>query len=384
MNRTRFWSRWVLAGITVMTLAVSGSPALSGTPLAPAQSGDPSAPEQSGTPSESSAPLESELVIESAGGTMGDALDTAFLIPFAAETGVNVIHDHAAGDPGSELEAQAAAGRVEWDLTIGNPASYWLPLRARGLLQDIDYSKIGPAADTLLEGGRVAVGMGGWYTAWGFAYNRAAFATPPTKMADFFDPVAFPGDRMVNNWGDAQVVIIDALLADGVAPADLTPLDLDRAFAKLDPVKPSIKVYFESGNEAVAALVDRRVVMCLCPDDRGLEAAGLNPDVVFAWDGALRDATLWAMPTNAPHPEAAYAFLRSTLDPARQAENTRLTGQTGIVQGLYDLLPPEQQETTMLNPANFEKTFGLTDEQVTWIADHHEEIVERWTAWISL
>jgi spermidine/putrescine-binding protein len=176
---------------------------------------------------------------------------------------------------------------------------------------------------------------------------------------------------------------MDALLADGVAPEDLTPFDLDRAFAKLDKIKTSITVYWETGNQLVSSLADKRVVMCLCIDGRALQAGQLNPDIEVAWDGGLRYVGYWVVPTNAPHPEAAHAFLKSTLDPDRGATFTSLIGYSGIVKGVYDLLTPERQKNVLINPKNLDKTYELTPDQVKWIGDHYDEINERWTTWVS-
>ena len=46
---------------------------------------------------------------------------------------------------------------------------------------------------------------------------------------DFFDPAAVPGTRVT--YDIAQYGLLEAaLMGDGVAPGDLYPLDLDRAF----------------------------------------------------------------------------------------------------------------------------------------------------------
>ena len=41
-----------------------------------------------------------------------------------------------------------------------------------------------------------------------------------------------------------------ALLADGVAPSKLFPLDLDRAFHKLDQIKPNVAVWWKTGDQS--------------------------------------------------------------------------------------------------------------------------------------
>ena len=50
------------------------------------------------------------------------------------------------------------------------------------------------------------------------------------------------------------------LLADGVAPDDLYPLDVDRAFAKLKPLLPDL-IFWEGGAQSQQLFRDGEVVM---------------------------------------------------------------------------------------------------------------------------
>ncbi|MGO8077848.1 extracellular solute-binding protein, partial [Rhizobium leguminosarum] len=63
--------------------------------------------------------------------------------------------------------------------------------------------------------------------------------------ADLFDTAKFPGKRTFYKWS-APGVIEEALLADGVAADKLYPLDLERAFKKLDTIKSDI-VWWSGG-----------------------------------------------------------------------------------------------------------------------------------------
>ena len=58
----------------------------------------------------------------------------------------------------------------------------------------------------------------------------------------------FPGKRAIYKWVSVGAPEI-ALLADGVAPEKLYPLDLDRVFAKLDTIKKEI-VWWGSGAQS--------------------------------------------------------------------------------------------------------------------------------------
>ena len=52
-----------------------------------------------------------------------------------------------------------------------------------------------------------------------------------------------------------------ALMADGVAPKDLYPLDLDRAFRKLDEIKDHIAVWWTGGAQSTQLLESGEVDM---------------------------------------------------------------------------------------------------------------------------
>src|SRR3989442_1490871 len=50
-----------------------------------------------------------------------------------------------------------------------------------------------------------------------------------------------------------------ALVADGVPPDKVFPMDVDRAFRKLDQIKPHVKVWWTQGNQSQQRSEERRV-----------------------------------------------------------------------------------------------------------------------------
>ena len=87
-----------------------------------------------------------------------------------------------------------------------------------------------------------ACGVAGDTFTFNMNYNADEFSgDQPTSWTDFLDTEGFPGsvecgEHVVNG-------ARGALLADGVAPEDLYPLDLDRAFAKLDTIRDDLTFY---------------------------------------------------------------------------------------------------------------------------------------------
>jgi putative spermidine/putrescine transport system substrate-binding protein len=73
------------------------------------------------------------------GGSYQEAIETAFLKPFAKETGIQVV---AAGAPDfTKVRAQMQTGNIEWDLIV--PAGNWETEGAKaGYWEPIDYSVV--------------------------------------------------------------------------------------------------------------------------------------------------------------------------------------------------------------------------------------------------
>ena len=68
---------------------------------------------------------------------------------------------------------------------------------------------------------------------------------PPSPGADYWKRGrSFPGNR--GAYSDVARMAPFALLADGVPKDKLYPLDVDRAFKKLDELKPHVKVWWKT------------------------------------------------------------------------------------------------------------------------------------------
>ena len=91
----------------------------------------------------------------------------------------------------------------------------------------------------------------------------------PEGWADFFDTTKIPGKRGVWDYSEGGMFEF-ALMADGVAPRDLYPLDLPRATKKLDTIKDDI-VFWNSGAESQELIGSGEVAMSMIWNGRGLE-----------------------------------------------------------------------------------------------------------------
>src|SRR5690606_38807898 len=133
----------------------------------------------------------------------------------------------------AKLVAQARTGAYDFDLaTLGGAALFQAD--QEGVLEPLegnfDTSKV-PAENVMFNG------VASHAYSFNIVYRTDAFpdGTGPQNWTEFWDAKTFPGPRTVPGYPSETIAL--ALMADGVAPADLYPMDLDRAFASLDRLK---------------------------------------------------------------------------------------------------------------------------------------------------
>ena len=183
-----------------------------------------------------------QLVLVNWGGDAIKAYDQAYGQPFFKETGVAVREDGTGPTEGA-IAAQFKSGKPTWDLVDADPFSA-ITLGKQGMIEPIDY--------TVVDKSKMRPGFGWDYAAstyffsYVIAYDAQKFAAdPPKGMADFFDVAKYPGKRSLYKWGAGMWEA--ALLADGVAPEKLYPLDLKRAHDKIAAFKANVVSYWGGG-----------------------------------------------------------------------------------------------------------------------------------------
>src|SRR5204863_314594 len=207
------------------------------------------------------------IFVNTWGGSWTAAEEAAFFKPFTEATGIRV--RTVAPVSYAKLKAQVQSGSYEWDVTAITQADL---LRAdrEGLVEPIDWSIV--KKDKLFPNAVYANGLAYCALGTNLAYRRDKFPQGgPKTWADFWDVKKFPGNRsMLNNAIRAAQF---ALVADGVAPDKVFPLDVDRAFKKLDQIKPHIKVWWTQGNQSQQLLRDGEVDMMVMWNARASELA---------------------------------------------------------------------------------------------------------------
>ncbi|QUS37193.1 ABC transporter substrate-binding protein [Falsirhodobacter algicola] len=311
-----------------------------------------------------------ELVFSSWGGTTQDAQAEHWAGPFTEQTGITVLNDGPT-DYG-KIKAMVEAGSVAWD--VADVEFDWaLQAGQQGLLEPLDFSVID--RDALDPRFVSDYAVGSFYYSFVLGYNPASFgADTPASLADLFDTERFPGKRTFYKWS-APGVIEAALLADGVPADELYPLDLDRAFAKLDTIKSDI-IWWSGGAQSQQLIASGEAPMGLLWNGRlsALQADGL--DVGIVWDQNITAADALVVPKGAPDREAAMRFIAAATAAQPQADFAAATGYAPINVDSPALMDPELRATL----PDAQSAPQVNADMAYW-AEHRDEIGTRWYAW---
>ena len=258
-----------------------------------------------------------ELTVVSYGGNYQDAQRKAYWEPFTRETGIRVREDSPSDN--AKLKAMVEAGNVTWDIALVDDSfghdsdGKWL--------EPIDYSMIDKS--DFLQGYAGKYRVGADVEATVLAYRDDKFGgQAPAGLADFFDTTKFPGKR--GAWSYVAGGILEAaLIADGVAPQDLYPLDVDRALKKLETIRDDI-VWWSEGAQAQELLTSGETPLSLVWTSRAVDAreSGGAP-VKVQWAQWLTQNGWWVIPKGAPHKAEAMELLDYQTSAKPQAALTK-------------------------------------------------------------
>jgi len=216
-----------------------------------------------------------------------------------------------------EMYAKLSAGGANYDLV--QPTDYIVALMIRqGLLQKLDKSKL-----PVLEGFDPnyldqPFDPGNEYTipyqagTDAIVVNTDVITELPKSWADLWNP-AYEG-RMVS-LDDSRAIIGLTLLTLGYEVNATDPAQLEEAKAKLAELMPNIKLF--DSDSPKTALIGGDVDLGITWTGEAFLAQQENPAIQYIYpsEGAIAWQDNYAIPTGAPHLDAAYAWLNYSLQP---------------------------------------------------------------------
>jgi len=310
-----------------------------------------------------------EIIVCSWGGGYQKALRKAYYDPFEKETGIKV-QDTSAPEV-AKVKAQVDAKNIEWDVIEGGTRWYNVLVK-QGLVQALDLKKI--STSDLIPGAALSHGISHLVTSMNLAYNTNIFPNQrPDNWADFWNVTKFPGPRAY--MADVTYALEFALLADGVPPDKLYPIDVERAFKKLNELKPHIKVFWKHGDQPVQLVSQGEVAMAPAHNGRVHAAQEKGIPIALTWNqGSCSMSYLYIM-TGAPQPELGLKFINFCASPKPQADAAIEIPYGPTNKKAFDLIPPDRRKDLPTYPDNLKRMWALDGK---WLGDNYDMINDRW------
>ena len=308
------------------------------------------------------------LTVASLGGDYQDAQAAAMFEPFALATGVEVVQRQM--DLG-RLRDQVESGEVSWDVA-DVPTEEVIPLSRDGLLTQIDYQAVDKT--TLFSEVCMQHGVGSAFFSTVIAYPLAA-PRAPEGWADFWNTGAFGEGRALLHSPIGTLEF--ALLADGVKPFDLYPLDVERAFRGLDTIRPSIVEWYRNARQPVALVLNADAALAsawnVWVTTDGAGSVGIQ------WNGGMLSADSWVIPRGAPNADVAMDFINFATRAVPAANFARLVPFGPVNRDAFALLRPDRLP---LLPTAEPQIYLQFFQGWNYWADHRAALTERFEEWL--
>ncbi len=274
---------------------------------------------------------------------------------FTEMTGVN-IQVNAFGS-NEEMLAKLQAGATGWDVFV--PTNYTISNYVElDLIQELDLSRLpnyaaaannpkfaGPATID----GKVYCVPKNWGTT-GFIVNTKKIKSGPKSWKDFFEVTMGKGSGHTILHDYQLTTIGAALCALGYSFNSIDPQQLAKAETLLIKSKPHL---FAITSDYQPGMRSTDAWMSICWNGDGTQLNRDLPEMayVIATDGGEIWTDFYAIPKNAPHPDAAYAFINFMQDPFIQARDAKAHGYAPTDARAIALQPDSLATDPILHPA---------------------------------
>jgi putative spermidine/putrescine transport system substrate-binding protein len=315
------------------------------------------------------------------GGLSAVGFAKAWGVPFTAATGIAV--DNTPIMNYAKWEAQIESGKPGWDwgdfegyFPLGHPSLFKpLPLKEIGVTRSQMVTLKNPADTKRLLTERA---IASYLSSYIIAYNPQTHKNPPTNFAEFFDTKKFPGVRSIYNYCYGMLEV--ALVADGVTWDKMYPLDLDRAYAKLDTLGKNL-VFWDTGAQSQQQIVAGSADYVITWNGRIPPLAQQGLPVAIEWQDNIMILASHIIPANTDREAVCAEFIHVALQPANQAACSGLLATGPTVAAGYDLIDDSIKSSIPTNPENVAKSSGMLDDD--WWATNYNSTSDSWTKWVN-
>lgn len=319
------------------------------------------------------------------GGAWEAAQKVAYFDPFTAETGIELV---LVPEPElAQIRAMVETGNTTFDLSSGMDTGTVMTMAEEGLLTPIDYSDF--SAETLegmSEEGKNEYGVASLF--YSVIMGHRTDGDAPATWAEFWDLGAFEGPRTMGIGSTTACGTWElALLADGVAPEEIYPIDFDRALASLDRIRDDVVTWWDVGGIPAQLLTDGQVNLVSAWNGRIQALVDDGQEVAINWNQGMLQWDLMYVPTGAPNAENAMKLLAFMSDAKRQAVFAENIAYAPSNSKAYEFIPAERAAILPTAP-DLEK-LQFRQDYAFWNSKDEESgetmvnvAAQRWNEWL--
>lgn len=338
-----------------------------------------------------------DITVVSWGGAYAVSQQRAFGESWERKTGKTIHWVDYNGDI-AEVRAQVESGEILWDIIDVFAHEARLGCR-EGLFEKLPRDGFTAAPDGTPMDRDLVVALPNDCVApnilwsWLTFYDETSFAgAKPETIVDFFDLERFPGTRGLSVFPQGNIEM--ALVADGVEPSQVydvlsTPEGVDRAFAKLDTIKPQVK-FWSSGDEPVDFVTGGEVIMSTAYSGRvGAAILAGATTLQIIWDGQVLDEEWLVMVKGSKNYDEALDFLIHASAPEQLANQAKWISYGPMRHSSLAIIAANEpwfntgKNIMPYMPNRKEVMARTTIANPDWWADSGDTVVKRFVEWMG-
>ena len=314
------------------------------------------------------------IVLVSWGGSFQESQRKALFEPFEKEFGIKVIEDSPSDQ--AKIISMVKTKNVTWDCV--DLGSYYPDnLGRKGFLEPIDYTIVDKTDLLPKFAGEYHVGTITYSTIMAYRTDVFPEGNAPTSVADFWNVKKFPGRRSL--YDNPMANLTYAMVALGYPHDQIYPLTeekLEKAFKKLDEVKPHVTVWWTAGAQPAQLLTDKEVVMASAWNGRVETVIREGAPIKIVWNGAALQGDSWVIPKGTKNKELAMLFIAWQALADVNWRTSKFISYGPVNKKSFPLVDPLYKGVL---PSDHVDAQVQTD--FVWWSKHNAEMLERWTEW---
>jgi len=282
----------------------------------------------------------------------GGIIPKSVIQSFEASSNIRV--NFSSYDSNETLYAKLKASRHGiYDVIL--PSSYFVErMRNQDMLLPLAHNKLNQLTQLVPEFTNNAYDPNNHYSvpliwgATGIVYNQDVLSTSPKRWSTLWE-TGFKEKLLLLD--DMREVFAMALISLGYSANDTNPQHIEQAYQRLLALIPNIKLFATEGVQAL--FIDGDASAGLAWNGDAYKAHAENADIQFVYpqEGFVIWVDCLAIPKNAPHPEAAYAFINYLLRSDIAAQMALEQGHAITNAGGMALLPEAIRTNPMVYPS---------------------------------